>query len=151
MSKVDEILLEELAKTRAEIQTRMITERKYVSGSISRSLKEVSLGSSWAGIEGAYYAGVLERPRKPGAIPADFMQTLTIWANTKGISSRFGSQADFSRFIYNTAMAIKRAGFNPSYVKDIFTTPFQNLANRLPLSIGDELVTQITDKVWQKL
>ena len=149
MTTVDDILLQELSLTRAEIQTRIITERKQASGATSQSLREMSLGPSRAGIEGVYYAGVMERPRKPNPVPADFVQILTRWANVKGISGRFQSQAEFSRFIYNTYQAIKTQGFNPMFTKDIFATPLQNLSNRLPLALGDQLVTELTNKIFE--
>jgi len=149
MTNVDDILLTELSRTRAEIQTRIITERKQASGDISRSMRELSLGPARAGIEGVYYAGVMERPRKPNPVPADFVRILTRWANVKGLSSRFESQAEFSRFIYNTYQAIKHQGFNPLFTKDIFTTPLQNLSNRLPLALGDHFVTELTNKIFE--
>lgn len=149
MSRVDEILLDELSSTRAEIQGRIVTERKYVEGGISRSLKEVPLGIGRAGIEGVYYAGVMERPRRPSPVPADFVRILTRWANVKGISARFEGKADFDRFIFNTYRAIRTKGFNNLYTRDIFTTPLENLANRLPLLLTEQFTTEITDKIWQ--
>ena len=151
MSKLDDILLEELGRTRAEIQTRIITERKRASGDTGASMREVPLSPGRAGIEGFRYAGVMEKPRKPGKVPADFVQILTKWANVKGLSGRFQSQSDFDRFIYNTYQMIKARGFNPAFTKDIFTTPLENLANRLPLAIGDQFVAELINKIeWQK-
>jgi len=149
MSKVDEILLSELGRTRAEIQSRTITERKRASGDMGASMREEPIGAGHAGIYGFRYSGVMERPRKPGRIPADIAQILTRWANVKGISSRFESEADFHRFIYNTAQAIKLKGFDPERTKDIFATPLENLSNRLPLALGDQFVTELTNAVFE--
>lgn len=146
----EELLLEQMSVTRAEIQGRILSERKYVEGGMSRSMKEVPLGFGRAGIEGVYYAGVMERPRRPAPVPADFVQILTRWANVKGISARFESKADFDRFIYNTYRAIRTKGFNTEYTRDIFTTPLENLANRLPLLLTEQFTTEITDRIWQR-
>ena len=145
----EELLLEQMSVTRAEIQGRIITQRKYVEGNTYKSMKEVPLGFGRAGIEGWQYSGVLERPRKPDFVPADFVQILTRWANVKGISARFESKADFDRFIFNTYRAIRTKGFNTEYTRDIFTTPLENLANRLPLLLTEQFTTEITDKIWQ--
>lgn len=145
----EELLLEQMSITRAEIQGRIITQRKYVEGNTYKSMKEVPLGFGRVGIEGVYYAGVMERPRRAAPVPADFVQILTRWANVKGISARFESKADFDRFIYNTYRAIRTRGFNNQYTRDIFTTPLENLANRLPLLLIEQFTTEITDRIWQ--
>jgi hypothetical protein len=147
----EELLLEQMSITRAEIQGRIITQRKYAEWNTYKSMKEVPLGFGRAGIEGWQYSGVLERPRKPDFVPADFVQILTRWANVKGISARFESKADFDRFIYNTHRAIREKGFNNRYTRDIFTTPLENLGNRLPLLLTEQFTTQITDKIWRLL
>lgn len=149
MSRIDDILLEELGRTRAEIQSRIVAEGKEASGKTRQSMQEVALGSQHAGIEGFQYSGVMERGRLPGRVPADFVQKLTEWATVKGIASRFTSAAEFHRFIYNTHQAIKTEGFNRAFTKDIFATPLENLANRLPLVLADEYVSEITNKVFE--
>lgn len=147
MSKVDDILLSELGKTRAEIQTRIVSEGKEASGKTGQSMKEVSLGRARAGIEGFRYAGVMEKARRPGAVPADIQIIIRQWAISKGIASRM-SASELSRFIYNTARSMKAVGANPRFTRDIFATPLQNLENRLPLVLGEEFVAEILNNVF---
>ena len=150
MTNTDRIMLDELRQTRFEIQARIISERKEASGKTRESMAEKGIGPGHAGIEGFAYAGVMEKGRRPGKIPAAFYRKIMEWARYKGIS--FGSEEELQRFAINTAKAISARGMNPIFFKDIFTSPLESLSNRLPLRLGDEYISELINSVfeWQK-
>jgi len=148
MKELQAVLMNEAEITKDEIVSRISSQGKTASGATQNSFDVAPTGPLSVGIYGFRYAGVMERGRGRGGIPAGFVHVLDRWARAKGIT--FTTDSDRSRFLYATARQIAEHGFNPSYYRDIFTTPLENLANRLPLSLADAFVAAVDNRVFTK-
>lgn len=148
MKELETVLMSEAEITKEEIVGRIVSQGKTASGATQNSFYVAPSGRMSVGIYGFRYAGVMERGRGRGGIPAGFVHILDRWARAKGIT--FATDSDRSRFLYATAKQIAQQGFNPSYYRDIFTTPLENLANRLPLSLADAFVAAVDNRIFTK-
>lgn len=144
-----ERLLEELKQN---IINRHISARQVASGKTKAGF-EVRMLSSFRGqLRGYSYSGVLERGRRAGKVPKNFITIIAKWAQVKGIS--FASDKDRMRFAYFVSKKIREEGtlmFRQKREEDIFTTATKRFEDMLGIEIGSLLEAEVRNKVFEVL
>lgn len=144
-----ERLLEEL---KLNIINRHISAGQVASGRTKAGF-EVKMLSPFRGqLLGYKYSGVLERGRRAGKIPKDFMAIIAKWAAVKGIT--FNSDKDRARFVYFVAKKIREQGtmmYRQRREEDIFTTATLRFEDILSIEIGALLEEEVKNKVFDVL
>lgn len=147
MISVKEILSEELEQLKSDIIFRHEQAKQLASGKTKASF-EKKITSDFSGqLLGAGYSGVLERGRKPGGVPKDFVDILKRWAQAKGIS--FTDEKKFNLWANAVKWKIIKDGsklYRSGQTEDIFTTPIEQFSQRLSKRIGffeQEIINEI--------
>lgn len=151
MSSIPDILREELERLRSDIIFRHEQAGQVASGKTREAL-EVQLHDQTTGqLIGFSYSGVLERGRKPGGVPRDFIDILKRWAAAKGIS--FSDEKQFNIWANAVKWKIIREGtklYKSGQTEDIFSTPYQELNTRLSTRIAAYFESEINNLIFEK-
>lgn len=140
-SKVEEL--------KNEIIRRHKAAGQYTTGKTASSFR-VEKYDKGVRLYGAKYAGVLERGRKPGKVPFNFMDILIKWADAKGIS--FRNQTDARSWAWCVSRKIRNEGtkmYAEGRTEDIFTTPVEELKSKLKKGIPSVFKTEIINKIFK--
>lgn len=151
VEQVSDILTEELGKLKEDIIKRHEGAGQVASGKTRASFEDYLTSERSGVLEGAGYAGVLERGRKPGKVPYDFKDILQRWAVAKGLT--FESQSDFNRWAYFVSKKIREEGtelYRSGKQEDIFTTPIRNFENNLSERIAAFYETEIENNLFTR-
>lgn len=145
---VQEILTEELQVLQSEIIQRHEQAGQVASGKTLKSFKIDVLPYSGT-LSGNNYVGVLERGRKPGGVPKDFIEILKRWAQAKGIS--FSNEAQFNLWANGVKWKIIREGtklYRSGQKQDIFDTPIENFNKRISTRVINYYETELTNDIF---
>lgn len=146
---IQEILTTELEKLKRDIIVNHERAGQVASGRTRDSLSVENVSASGGELQGASYLGVLERGRKGGKVPYNFIEILKKWAAHKGIS--FSNEKDFNRWAYFVQKKIKEEGtklFRSGQTLDIFDTPIKDFTKRLGEQVGTMYQTQIANEIF---
>lgn len=151
MSSIPDILREELDQLRSDIIFRHEQAGQVASGKTREAL-EVQLPDQTTGqLIGFAYSGVLERGRKPGRVPRDFIDILKRWAAAKNIS--FSNEKQFNIWANAVKWKIIREGtklYRSGRNEDIFSTPYEELNTRLSARIATYFENEINNLIFTK-
>lgn len=149
MSSISQILTDELDELKSDIILRHEQSGQVATGETKDEF-ENKLTSDFSGqLLGASYSGVLERGRKPGKVPREFIDILKRWAAAKGIS--FKDEEQFDRWANSVKWKIIREGTNlykSGRTQDIFTTPIERFNERLALRVAGYFEQEIINKIF---
>lgn len=143
-----DILRQELDKLKADVITRHEQSGQVASGKTKQSF-EVATQPFAGQLMGASYVGVLERGRKPGKVPYDFVDILKRWASAKGIS--FSDEKQFNRWANGVKWKIIREGtklYRSGTTQDIFDTPIKEFDIRLTERISIYYQQKVTNEIF---
>lgn len=149
---IQEILTTELEKLKSDIIVNHERAGQVASGRTRDSLSVENVSISSGELHGASYLGVLERGRKGGKVPYNFIEILKKWATHKGIS--FSNEKDFNRWAYFVQKKIKADGTElyrrspGNRNEDIFDTPIKDFTKRLGEQVGTTYQTQIANEIF---
>lgn len=147
---IQEILSQELKTLQADIITRHEQAGQVASGKTLKSFKIDVLPYSGT-LSGAGYVGVLERGRKPGGVPKNFIEILQKWAALKNIS--FSSEKQFELWANGVKWKIIREGtklYRSGQKQDVFDTPVENFTTRLQNRVAIYYETELTNDIFTK-
>lgn len=151
MISIGQILDEELEILKNDIILRHEQSGQVASGKTKAEF-ENKLTSDYSGqLLGAGYSGVLERGRKPGGVPRDFVEILKRWAQAKSIS--FKNEEDFNRWADAVKWKIIREGtkiYRSGQIEDIFETPVLQFNNRLTQRIAVYFEQETQNQIFTK-
>lgn len=145
---VQEILYEELEILENEIFERHEQSGQVASGKTRASFR-IQASETKGTLTGAKYVGVLERGRKPGGLPKDFIEIIQKWATAKGIS--FSSEKQFNLWANGVKWKIIREGtklYRSGQKQDIFDTPIENFNKRLPTRIMNYYESELINDIF---
>lgn len=149
MISIPLILDEELEQLKSDIILRHEQSGQVASGK-TKSEFEKRMPSDYNGqLLGAGYSGVLERGRKPGGVPKDFIDILKRWAQAKGLS--FKNEEQFDLWANAVKWKIIREGtklYQSGQTQDIFTTPIDQFYQRLSERITNYYEQEITNEIF---
>jgi hypothetical protein len=147
-TKVERILYEEL-----EILEEEIIKRHEQAGQVASGKTRASFlirSSNLVGtLSGANYVGVLERGRKSGKVPKDFIEILRVWAKFKNIS--FSDENKFQLWANGVKWKMIREGsklYRSGQKQDIFDTPIENFNKRLPIRIINYYESELINDIF---
>lgn len=147
-TQVERILYEEL-----EILEEEIIHRHEQAGQVASGKTRASFlirSSNLVGtLSGANYVGVLERGRKPGGLPENFIEIIRKWAAVKNIS--FSSENQFNLWANGVKWKIIREGtklYRSGQKQDIFDTPIENFNKRLPIRIINYYESELINDIF---
>jgi len=150
MESIGKIINEELETLKNDIIIRHEQSGQVASGK-TRSEFENKLESDYKGeLLGAGYSGVLERGRKAGGVPKDFVDILKRWAQAKSIS--FKNEEDFNRWANAVKWKIIREGtklYRSGQNEDIFETPLNQFNQRLTIRIAIKFEQEVTNEIFK--
>lgn len=144
-----ERLLEELKQN---IINRHISAGQVASGRTKAGFEVKTISPFRGQLLGYSYSGVLERGRRAGKVPKNFMIIIAKWAAVKGIT--FNSDSDRARFVYFVAKKISEQGtlmYRQGKEEDIFTTATLKFEEMLGVEIGSLLEAEVKNKVFDVL
>lgn len=151
MNSISQILNEELEQLKSDIIFRHEQSGQVASGKTKASF-ETSIPNDYTGqLLGVGYSGALERGRKPGGVPRDFIEILRRWAQAKGIS--FKDEERFNIWANGVKWKIIKEGtklYRSGLTEDIFTTPFEQFTNRLYTRIEVQFEQELTNQIFNK-
>lgn len=148
---VSEIIDNELDKLIYDIKTRHIASGQQASGNTISSLEKRNVYNTGGQLWGNSYIGVLERGRKPGKVPKDFIDILKRWAGSKGIS--FTDEKQFNLWANGVKWKIIKEGtslYRSGKTEDIFTTPISDFKDRLAKRLQSQMTIELTNKIFDK-
>ena len=96
MSTIVKILTEEFNTLSNDIVKRIELSGQAASGKTQSSF-EVNVNPFGGQLIGPAYIGVLQRGRKPGGVPKDFIEILKRWAAAKSITFRMRKLSRYGR------------------------------------------------------
>ena len=146
---VQQILNEEMQVLEADIILRHEQAGQVASGKTKASF-ELKISPFTGQLLGANYVGVLERGRKPGGLPKDFIDILQRWATAKGIS--FSDEKQFNRWANAVKWKIIREGsklYRSGQKQDIFETPIANFQDRFSNRIVNYYQNEIANEIFK--
>ncbi|MEI8087087.1 MAG: hypothetical protein WCG93_12835 [Paludibacter sp.] len=147
-TKVERILYEELEILEEEIIQRHEQAGQVASGK-TRAKFLIQSSNLVGTLSGAGYVGVLERGRKPGGVPKDFIEILQKWAASKNIS--FSSEKQFELWANGVKWKLIREGtklYRSGQKQDIFDTPIENFNKRLPIRIMNYYESELINDIF---
>ncbi len=151
MSSIPDILQEELNQLRTDIIFRHEQAGQVATGKTREAL-QIQIPNQMTGqLVGFAYSGVLERGRKQGGVPRDFIDILKRWAAAKGIS--FSDEKQFNLWANAVKWKIIREGtklYRGGQREDIFTTPYEELNIRLSARISTYFENEINNLIFEK-
>lgn len=148
----DRILLEELEKLKNDIISRHEKSEQVTTGRTKRSFSVGLLSPSHGVLEGAAYAGVLERGRGPRRKDelTDFLENLKIWIVARGLDYG-GNEKGLERLARFLRWYINKYGtklFRTGRTIDIFTTPMDDVARRLSERLGVFYMNEVSNDLY---
>ena len=150
MSTASDILREELDVLLDKITARMEEQGKVVSGR-TRDALEVNVSELHGQLIGPSYMGVLERGRKPGKGPSNFVEILKEWIIAKGLS--FEDEEDLTRYANAIKWKIIREGsalFRSGQRDDVFSTPIEEFSDTMARRLAGLYQTEIDNQIFRK-
>lgn len=151
MNTITDILSEELDQLRADIIIRHEKAGQVASGR-TRDALEVKVTDLTSGqLLGPAYSGVLEKGRKEGGVPKDFIDILKRWAAAKGIT--FSDEKQLTRWANAVKWKIIREGsklYRSRQTEDIFTTPYESFGDRLYGRIAAYYEQDIKNQIFEQ-
>ena len=144
-----QIIYEELQTLEQDIVLRHEQAGQVASGKTRASFL-VTADLTSGQLTGNSYVGVLERGRKPGGVPKDFIDIIQRWAQAKGIS--FSDEKQFNRWANAVKWKIIREGtklYRSGQNQDIFETPIAQFSQRLPARIANYYTDEITNEIFK--
>lgn len=151
MISIAQILDEELEILKNDIIFRHEQSGQVASGK-TKAYFENKLTSNYSGqLLGAGYAGVLERGRKPGGVPRDFIEILRRWSQAKSIS--FKNEEQFNLWANAVKWKIIKEGtklYRSGQIEDIFETPVLQFNNRLSQRIATYFEQEVQNQIFTK-
>jgi hypothetical protein len=147
VQQISDILSKELEQLKADI-IRRHEEAGQVASGRTRASFEVKVSDSNGQLLGNSYAGVLERGRRGGKVPYDFKDILLRWAEAKGIY--FANNTDARRWAWFVTQKIRREGtalYRSGQTVDIFTTPIDEMTERLAKKLAGLYTNEITNTI----
>lgn len=151
MSSIPDILREELEQLRSDIIFRHEQARQVASGRTKDELDTAVPNQTTGQLLGLRHSGVLERGRKPGGVPRDFIDILKRWAAAKDIT--FSDEKQFNLWANAVKWKIIREGtklYRDGQTEDIFSTPYQELNARLPMRIAAYFESEINNLIFER-
>lgn len=145
-----QIIFEELETLKAEVIARTDNAGQTATG-ITKATFATKATETLGQLLGASYAGVLERGRKPGGVPKDFVDILKRWAQAKGLS--FSDEKQFNLWANAVKWKIIKEGtklYRSGQYEDIFTTPIENFDRRITKRFAVLFDEEITIKIFEK-
>jgi len=142
-----QIIYEELQTLEQDIVTRHEAARQVASGK-TRDAFKVTADLTSGQLSGNSYVGVLERGRKPGKTPSDFVDILKRWAQAKGIS--FSDEKQFNLWANAIKWKIIKEGtklYRSGQNQDIFETPLTQFGSRL----SGRIATYYSDEIMNEI
>ena len=151
MQTLQTILKEEFDQLKDDIIIRHEQSGQVASGKTKAEF-ENKITSDYSGqLLGAGYSAVLERGRKTGGVPRDFIDILKRWAQAKSIS--FNNEEDFNRWANAVKWKIIKEGaklYRSGQIEDIFETPVEQFKNRLTLRIASYFEQELQNQIFIK-
>lgn len=150
MFDIENILSEELILLKEEIIRRHEAAGQVASGKTKTEFESNANGRIGS-LLGAGYSGVLEKGRKPGPVPRNFVDIIKRWAIAKQIT--FSTQDDFDRWANAVKWKIIKEGttlHRSGQTEDIFTTPIEMSVNRIMSRISSSLMEEINNQIFNK-
>ncbi len=151
MAEIKEILTEHLMVMKTKIAERMATEDRNASGRSVASLT-VEVDGDRGILWGSKSFLVMEKGRRPGAVPMDFHEIIYNWAKAKGISAKAKAgqkqtpEKALRSFAGAVAYTIMKKGtklYRDKRYNDIFSTVLNNELEKM----GDDLAINLLDRV----
>ena len=150
MSSIPDILREELERLRSDIIFRHEQAGQKATGETER-LFSTEVQNTLGRLFGPLYSGVLERGRKPGGVPRDFIEILKRWAAAKGIS--FSDEKQFNLWANAVKWKIIREGtklYRSGQTEDIFSTPYEEFDTRFSTRIAAYFESEINNLIFER-
>ncbi len=151
MAEIKEILTEHLMVMKTKIAERMATEDRNASGRSVASLT-VEVDGDRGILWGSKSFLVMEKGRRPGAVPMGFHEIIYNWAKAKGISAKAKAgqkqtpEKALRSFAGAVAYTIMKKGtklYRDKRYNDIFSTVLNNELEKM----GDDLAINLLDRV----
>lgn len=150
MQEINNAIYARMETFRLEAIKRHKEAGQYTTGKTARMFRS-EIYDKGVRLWGASYAGVLERGRKPGRIPYNFVDILVKWARDKGLN--FKSQSDAKSWAWWKAQRIKEEGtrmYAEGRTEDIFTTPLEELKKGVIKDVKDLYKAEIKNQIFKK-
>jgi len=151
MPTIDKILLSELEALRKDIIERNVQFGSVASGRTNKAFSTRLTGDLSGVLEGATYAGVLQRGRKPGKVPNDMVERIKEWIIAKGLA--FKDEKDLDRFANSIKWSIIKFGsklYRTKQEHDVFDTPIADFENRLASEIAAFYEAKSINEIFNK-
>ena len=145
---IQDIIDENLQKLKQEIIDRHVAAGQVASGKTKDSF-QVDTQELSGQLLGPQWAGVLERGRKPGKVPANFRDILIRWAAAKGIT--FQSESQAKSWAYFVSKKIRAEGtelYRSGATVDIFTTAVDEMEKSLTEEISQMFQQEIIKNIF---
>jgi hypothetical protein len=154
MKTISEIIREQLTRTKNDIIANHIAAGQLDSGRTSGLFEVANVSMSGGQLLGWQWYQVWETGRRPGKWPP--RRAIIDWLQTKkgiGYESYGASYSSEYKRLESIAFLIQRkignegsSLFRQGGRKDIFTPPFERLAENLPEELGNLLIETIIEK-----
>jgi hypothetical protein len=149
---ISEILFRELEQLKSDIVQRHIQAGQVTTGRTRDSFSVRMTGEHSGVLEGAAYAGALERGRGPikNLKETDFLDHLREWITVKGLNYG-GTPEGLERLAKFLRWRINTYGtwmFRTGRTQDIFTTPIVDFSNRLSEQLGTYYMNEISNDLY---
>lgn len=154
METIKGILQQEMELLKKNIQSRMIEERINASG---RTMKSLTVQTSEFGgiLFGSSVFLNLQRGRKPGAVPRNFVEIIKNWIEAKGINysdytpksgAKLSSEMKLQSLAGAIAHTIMKKGtvlHRKGVTKDIYSKALQETLGNIGDRVGEKLALEI--------
>lgn len=150
MATAEEILKNGMLALKKRVIYRHQSFGQVASGR-TRDSFEIRDVTNGVALFGNLYSGVLERGRRPGKVPSNFIDIIKRWAQAKGLS--FTSDKEFERFANAVMWNIRRNGtklYSSGQTKDIFTTPYEEFKIEVVKELADFYEVEFINKIFEK-
>ena len=147
---VQTILSEELTVLQSDIIARHQAAGQVASGK-AKAAFEIKATDQNGQLLGVGYSGTLERGRKPGKTPTDFVDILKKWIIAKGLT--FKDEKDLTRWANAIKWKIIKEGtklYRSGQSEDIFTTPINQFNQRMTVRISAFYEQEIINEIFNK-
>lgn len=155
MDLIEDILSKELEVLQQDIIKRHEESGQVATGKTRAAFSNRLTSSNVGVLEGAMYAGALERGRGPssgkGSGNSNFIQNLKEWIVARGLT--YKDEADLERLAKFLKWYINKNGtklFRSGQTKDIFTTPISDFTERLTTKISSAFEKTIENEIFNK-
>lgn len=152
---IQDILNDELGILESDILKKHEQSGQVATGKTKASFSHYLPSATIGVLEGAMYAGALERGRGPatgkGWGNSDFLQNLKEWIVVRGLS--YKDEADLERLAKFLKWWINKNGtklFSSGKTIDIFTTPLAEFTERLSQRVSIHFRKDIDNEIFRK-